>query len=272
MKLDEKHRIEKDFHDNWAKTIVLEKVNYLQAFEAVTALENRFALSLMKPLAGKRILDVGCGMGDATVYFGLKNAFVEAIDISPGMIRVVKKLIKKYKLSRYIQAKVMVAERLEYPKESFDFVFGNGLLHHVEPKMALKEVYRVLKPGGKALFVEPLAHNFFINIYRKIASDVRTPTERPFCYEELNHLIKVRFKKIYHKEFHLFTLLIFIWFYLIERVNPNKERYWKKIIDDGERIRWGFNILNFLDKMLLASAPFLRKYCWNTVLVLEKGV
>lgn len=270
MDLSKKYKIEREFHDNWAKSIVPEKVNYIQAFEAYTALENRFALKNLKPIKDKKILDIGCGMGDAAIYFGIKGARVEAVDISPGMIKVVKQLIKNKKLTGKVKAKVMVAEKLDYPSGYFDCVFGNGLLHHTAYDQTLKEVWRVLKPGGKAVFVEPLSHNPIINIYRKMAKEVRTPTEVPLNYLQLNKLSKANFKKTFHKEFHLFTLLTFVYFFVFEGSNPNKERYWKKIIDESKRIEWLFSKLYFLDRLFLTVFPFLRRYCWNTVLVFEK--
>ena len=270
MKLKDIYKVEKEFHDNWAKSLSLDEINFKQAFETITATENRFALSQMLPIKGKHILDIGCGMGDTSIYFGLKGAKVDAVDISPGMISVVKKLASKYKLSRTVKAEVMVAEKLEFPDSTFDFVFGNGLLHHTNHKLTLKEVYRVLKPGGKAFFIEPLAHNFLINVYRKKASDVRTSTEKPLIYKELSNMTTEKFNNRYHKEFHFFTLLIFIWFYIVQKSDPNKERYWKKIIDDSKKIEKGFKILYSLDKVFLKGIPFLRKYCWNTVLVFEK--
>ena len=268
--LIEKFQIERQFHDKWAEKIKPRTVNYIGAFEAVTAVENRFALAQFGDIKGKKILDLGCGMGDASLYFAYRGAKVFAVDISPGMIRLVKRLSRERGYTKSIIAKEMVAEDLKFRSNFFDFVFGNGVLHHVEPHLALQEIHRVLKPGGVACFIDPLGHNPVINIYRKIADKVRTPTETPLRYSELENLTNAEFKKKLHKEFHLLTLLIFIWFYLFEKVSPNRERYWKKIIDDAPRIGIYFSLLYKIDDFILGTFPFLRKYCWNTVLVLKK--
>lgn len=270
LSLKEKYEIEKNFHDNWARKIRPEQVNSRGAFEAATAVENKFALAQMNGLRGGKILDLGCGMGDASLYFASRGAKVSSIDISPQMIGLVKKLAKEQGYLKNINAKVMVAENLEFPSSYFDYVFGNGILHHVERDAALKEVYRVLRPGGIATFIEPLAHNPIINIYRKVAEKVRTPTEEPIKYSQLDKLTQARFKKAFHKEFHLMTLLIFIWFFVVERVDPNKQRYWKKIIDDADQIKGTFLLLKRIDELILRSFPGMRKYCWNTVLVYKK--
>lgn len=265
-----KHDIEREFHDKWAINIKLQDINYKGAFESVTAVENRYALSQMGSLKGKKILDLGCGMGDASIYFASKGARVYAVDISPEMIRLVKRVAFKTGYSKNIDAKVMLAEDLKFPSLYFDFVFGNGVLHHVVVKKALAEVYRVLKVGGVAAFVEPLEDNPVINIYRKIAKKVRTTTEEPLKYAKLDRLTNLKFKKSFHKEFHLVTLLIFLWFFVIERTNPNKERYWKKIIDDGKKVGRVFHILVKIDELIFKLIPPIKMFCWNTVLIYEK--
>ena len=268
--LEKRYQIERNFHDAWAKNIKPSDVNYKGAFQAVTAVENKFALSQMGELRGKTILDLGCGMGDASMYFALRGAKVYAIDISPEMIKLVKRIARKLGYSRQITAKVMVAEKLEFSSSTFDYVFGNGILHHVVPDMALKEVYRVLKPGGVATFIEPLGYNPIINVYRRMARRVRTPFEVPLNYSQLNTLTQAKFRKMFHKEFHLTTLLIFLWFFVGEGVDPNEERYWKKIIDDADKVGSVFLFLRRIDEAIFKLAPAIKRYSWNTVLIYQK--
>lgn len=270
MNLKLKHRIEKNFHDNWASKINPKEVNYQASFESVTAVENHHILSLVGNLHQKKILDLGCGLGDASLYFASKEALVSAVDISPEMIKLVKTLAKKYQFGQKIKAEVMLAENLKFPQNYFDFVYGNGLLHHVDIHQSLRETWRVLKPTGKAIFIEPLAHNFLINVYRKMADKVRTSTEIPLQYEALNNFNHLGFGNFSHQEFQFFTLLIFLWFFMIEGVHPNKQRYWKKIIDEGKRLSRAFSFLNHLDEFVLKKISFLKRYCWTTVLVFEK--
>ncbi|MFC1790768.1 methyltransferase domain-containing protein [Patescibacteria group bacterium] len=265
-----KHQIEREFHNHWATQINPNEIDYEASFQSATATENHFVLSLLGNLNQKRILDLGCGLGDAALYFASKGALVSAVDISSGMIKLIKKLAKKNQFQLKIKAEVMLAEKLKFPQNHFDFVYGNGLLHHVDLKKSLHQVHRVLKPAGKAIFIEPLANNFIINLYRKMASKVRTPTETPLPYHVLNDLSNLGFSHFSHREFHLFTLVIFLWFFLMERVHPNEQRYWKKLITEGDRVGGVFNILNRLDKLVLKKVPLLKKYCWNSVLVFEK--
>src|SRR6476661_8607083 len=82
----EVHARETIFHDGWASSTSVASVRVRECFEAPTAVENQFILQKMGPLAGKRLLDVGAGLGESSVYFALQGADVTMIDISPQMI------------------------------------------------------------------------------------------------------------------------------------------------------------------------------------------
>ncbi|HEX2660001.1 MAG TPA: SAM-dependent methyltransferase, partial [Polyangia bacterium] len=78
------------------------------------------------------------------------------------------------------------------------------------------------------------------------------------------------FGQVSHKEFWLTTLSVFLKFYLLDRVNPNKERYWKKIYTDAAKLESFFGPLNRLDEKLLEMVPSLRHLCWNSVIVVSE--
>lgn len=80
------HDRETIFHDGWASSTPVASVRVRECFEAPTAVENQFILQKMGPLTGKRLLDVGAGLGESSVYFALQGANVTMIDISPQMI------------------------------------------------------------------------------------------------------------------------------------------------------------------------------------------
>jgi len=263
----ERQKIEQDFHNQWAQQVNLDDLLVTQSFEAATALENNYALSQMLPLKGKKLLDLGCGAGETSVYFALQGAEVTAVDISEEMLELVKKLAARHNVT--LQTQHTVAEQMPFADEAFDIVFGNGVLHHIELEPSLKEIHRVLKPGGRAVFIEPLCYNPVIEVYRHLAKTVRTPTERPFSYSNLNDMAKL-FPKVEHREFWFFSLLVFIYFFLIERANPSKVRYWKKVIEDSERLEWFFLPLKRLDDTTLKVFPWLGCLCWNMVITATK--
>jgi len=259
---------ESDFHDAWASSTNIEDLLVTESFEAVTAVENNYALNEMGDIKGKRILDLGCGLGEASVYFALKGAVVTAVDISAEMIRVVNQLAEKWNV--HVGARSMIAEDMDIDSGEFDLVFGNGILHHLDRKKAYNEVYRVLKPGGKAVFIEPLCYNPIISFYRLLARTVRTKNEKPFKFGDFKYLRKL-FARVRHREFWLATQLIFIYFFLIRHTSPAKERYWKKVIAEADSLEPMYTKLLKADNWLLKKIPFLKIFCWNTVIVLEKS-
>jgi hypothetical protein len=125
-----------------------------------------------------------------------------------------------------------------------------------------------LKPGGKACFWDPLKHNPIINIYRRIASEVRTEDESPLDINIVN-FIRTQFTQIEYDTFWLATLWIFVRFYTIDRIDPNRERYWKKIIIEHQRLQHSYEWLERLDRVL-KQVPSLRKYAWNLAVVATK--
>jgi tellurite methyltransferase len=104
-----------------------------------------------------KILDAGCGTGRNLTYF-LRNGFdVYAVDRSESAIRAVQLLGSRLSLNwSNQQARVETIEQMHFPKESFDFVISNAVLHFAENEQhfqrMLNELWRVLKPGG-LLFV-----------------------------------------------------------------------------------------------------------------------
>ncbi len=258
---------ELEFHNNWADSIDLDKLSVKESFEAATAMENRYALERLSPVAGRRILDLGCGAGETSVYFALQGASVDAVDVSPGMIQVAMKLAERFGVCPRFQT--CQAEKLPFPDDTFDLVFGNGVLHHVDILPALAEVKRVLRPGGRAAFVEPLKHNPAIKLYRHLARDNRTRDERPLGFDDLDRM-RGLFPGLEHKEFWLFTLYLFVHFFAVERLSPGKVRYWKRIIEDAERYKSIFQPLKRLDDAVLSLVPSLGCLCWNTVICVRK--
>jgi SAM-dependent methyltransferase len=143
------------------------------------------------------------------------------------------------------------------------------LLHHIpDPKIAIGEMHRVLKPGGKACFWDPLRHNPVINVYRRMATEVRTEDEMPLDINIVNH-VKSLFPEVKYDTFWIAALWIFLRFYLIEKADPNKERYWKKIIIEQERLKPTYRRLEKVDRVL-KKMPLMQRMAWNLAVVATK--
>ena len=101
------------------------------------------------PLAGERILDVAAGTGTSSAALARSGAEVIALDFSAGMVAEGR---RKHKKIEFIEGD---AEKLPFPDNQFDAVsISFGLRNVNEPKVALAEMYRVLKPGGRVVVCE----------------------------------------------------------------------------------------------------------------------
>lgn len=254
---------ERLFHDAWAAQSRSDDILVDACFEHFTAFENRFILRLMGNLQGLRLLDVGSGLGESAVYFAKCGAAVTATDVSPGMLQRCRQLAAEHCTS--LQTVVCPAEHLDVPEESFDIAYGANILHHVtDLEHTLKGVRRALRPGGRFFFWDPLAYNPVINVYRRIADRVRTHDEAPLRMEVLK-VVRRHFQDVRHREFWLGTLLLFMKYFLVDRIHPNEDRYWKRIYKEPPGTRLWLAPLAVLDRLLL-SVPPINRLAWNMVI------
>lgn len=264
---DEILKKEQVFHDHWAAAIDVEGIRVSDYFEACTAPENRFILKHLGDVRGKYLLDLGCGAGENSVYFASRGANCVASDYSPGMVEVALKLAEANRVQ--VEGRVINAMAIDFPDHTFDIVYASNLLHHIpDPKLTLQEMHRVLKPGGIACFWDPLKHNPVINVYRRMATEVRTEDETPLDINIVN-FIQSLFAETIYDTFWLASLWIFLQFYLIEKVDPNQERYWKKIIVEQERLRQEYLFLEKLD-FFVKKLPLMKRMAWNLAVVARK--
>lgn len=135
--------------------------------------------ALIKELDGKNfktLLDVGCGNGIfLSMVLNKFDVEVSGIDISPGMIEKSKEL-----LDGRADPKVGDSEHLPWNDRSFDIVTCSASFHHYPgPELVLKEMKRVLRPGGILMIADPFTPNnllrFFVNLFMNFSKsgDVR---------------------------------------------------------------------------------------------------
>ena len=110
----------------------------------------RFAtVRAIDPQPGERILDIAAGTGTSSVALAKTGARVVAVDFSPGMVAEGR---RKHPELEFIEAN---AEKLPFVDNEFDAVtISFGLRNINDPRAALAEMYRVLKPGGRLVICE----------------------------------------------------------------------------------------------------------------------
>ncbi len=101
---------------------------------------------------GRRLIEVGCGMGMDSAYF-MKNGFqATCVDLAEAHVWLAKKFFEYKGISADIR--LGNAESLEFGNESFDCAYSFGVLHHTRnPQNGLDEIHRILAPGGRAVIM-----------------------------------------------------------------------------------------------------------------------
>lgn len=131
---------------------------------------------------GQKVLEIGCGRGVGTEIilerFGAGE--VHAFDLDPEMIDIARRRLAKYGQEK-LRISVGDAEKIDAADSSYDAVFDFGIIHHIpEWQNSVKEVARVLKPGGKFYFEEVTQKALDRWIYRTF---LKHPTENRFTGE-----------------------------------------------------------------------------------------
>jgi SAM-dependent methyltransferase len=198
---------------------------------------------------GKDVLEYGCGKGGQAFDLAERGASVTGIDISDVRIAEARDQIQPPGAGNPT-FRVMNAEALEYTDSSFDVICGGAILHHLDLARAYAEVARTLKPDGIAIFIEPLGHNPFINLYRKLTPQMRTEDEHPLRMEDIR-MAQDYFAEVNIRFFHLHSMIA-----VPLRSMPG--------------FRQLVNALELVDQMLFRVLPPVRKYAWWAVLVLSQ--
>ncbi len=136
------------YDDKWSISYDKRCVDYARdLFDATVPAEE------LRELPYDRALELGCGSG-----FFLLNLIQAGVarrgsvtDLSPGMVKVATR--NGENLGLEIDGRVADAEGIPYDDDTFDLVVGHAVLHHIpDVELSLREVVRVLKPGGRFVF------------------------------------------------------------------------------------------------------------------------
>ncbi len=246
--LTARQHVERTHHDRIAAS---ERRDFY-AWGALDAAD-AFAYSLIDHPADRLILDLGCGRGSHTLHFARSGAYVVAVDLSGGMAAMTRQRAVAAGLADRVVVQQMSAESLGFADATFDYVFGHSVLHHTDLERTRREVHRVLKPGGRAVFLEPLDHNPLLNLFRRLTPWRRTPTEKPLRMADL-HFFAEPFVRGAHHEFYVLALAAFGFVPLRSRA----------------LFRSTLRLLNAIDQQVLQRFPALRRYAWVTVLELQR--
>ena len=158
---------------------------------------------------GKKVLDYCCGNGeDGRLIASYGANEVVGIDISEISIENCTILAQKEGYGNKISYSVRDAEDTQFEDNTFDVITEYGALHHLDLRKAFPELARILKPDGKMICNEAMAHNPAIHLYRKLTPHMRTEWEVAHIMRKKDFALAKRyFSHIDMHFFHLFTLL-----------------------------------------------------------------
>ena len=247
MALTEENLREKEFHN---KLQSKKKERYENRFyKAISNLNKDYFEYLGKNATGSVILDYGCGIGNSVVEV-VKHKPKKIIGIDISEISIEKAKARAQELGIDAEYIVDNCEKTKLNDNSFDIVYGSGILHHLKIEKCLDEINRILKSKGTLVFIEPLATNPIINLYRKLTPNSRSKDEHPLVKEDLKY-IKSRFFDTNIKYYGFLTLVFFPFY-----SNPGKSSF--------------FKILSKVDQILFKS-KFFRLFAWSVLITAKKN-
>lgn len=157
--LTERAKLDAEWGTTAAKTAVIasvdptESARYLHPSHT-TPFALEYAFYLLGDIAGKRVLDLGCGSGEKTALLCQRGAQVLGVDVSSELIALAEQRLRQADLMA--ELKVGSAYSIEIADESVDVIFCASVLHHFNIPAAVSEMRRILRPDGVIIVKEPI--------------------------------------------------------------------------------------------------------------------
>ncbi|HKE95135.1 MAG TPA: methyltransferase domain-containing protein [Povalibacter sp.] len=180
---------ERDFHNQRFSDNSDREVRTRRFYDAIAYGFDDFRRRATEASRNRQVLEYGCG--DEIMAFDLARTArqVTGIDISDVAIHQAQRTARQRQLDN-VRFHVDNAEDMRIADDSIDVVIGSGIVHHLDIPRAVQELRRVLRPGGVAIFAEPLGHNPAINWFRNRTPELRTPDEHPLLVRDLRYMAR----------------------------------------------------------------------------------
>jgi len=216
------------------------------------------ALDQIRPLAGKRILEVGAGGGSLAVWLAHEGADVVGIDVSAGILRVARRRAELSGVGDrcdFVHAPIEEFRGAAFAPavDGFDAIIGNNVVHHFDRELAMGRLGELLRPGAIAVFCEPMLFvpeamrsiRYSPVVARRFPPHTHTEDERSLNNRDLA-IMRRHFTHVSWKPFQLTARLQ----NFVELSDP----------------MW--NRLESLDRRVLAKVPATRRLCRMAVITL----
>lgn len=210
-----------------------------------------YALAQLAPISGKTILELGCGLGVNTLHLAEAGATVVAIDIARARLSAVHQAVKPHHKVLLVQA---AAEALPFRDGVFDAAYSKSVLIHTHLDRSIPQLHRVLKRTGIGTFVEPLASNPLVNLYRRTLAPKEWQSIVTYFTDREIELFRRQFTRLETSNFYGLSFLAFGWQFAVRA---------------PRLFRLSLQLLRPLDWVLF-QVPSIRDRAWFTVLVARK--
>jgi 2-polyprenyl-3-methyl-5-hydroxy-6-metoxy-1,4-benzoquinol methylase len=216
------------------------------------------AVDQIRPLAGKRILEVGAGGGSLAVWLALQGAEVVGIDVSARILDVARERARVNGVdasTTFVHTPVETFDPMAagLGHASYDAIIGNNVVHHFDREAAMASLSRLLAPGAIAVFCEPVlfapewvrsARNSRL-VSRWFPPHTHTPDERSLDGRDFA-IMRRWFQYVHWRPFQLFTRL-------------------QNFVELSDRV---WNTLESIDRRILRAVPASRWVCRIVVVTL----
>lgn len=216
---------------------------------AGTVYPREFYYHLLAPLKGKKVMEMACGNGIDACIMAHNGADVHAYDISSESTRLVRQRAQANDLSDRIQLQVTGDFDQAYAGETFDHIVGYAAIHHIPMEGLAQRVYDRLKPGGCAVFAEPVINSQALYALRRCVPYYfwkPTEDEKPLCDADIQAFARP-FDRVQQREFQL-----------VSRIWPMFRQSWTVTA-----------ALHHLDGLLLRF-PVMRRFATVSVFALHR--
>jgi tocopherol O-methyltransferase len=181
----------------------------VKSFKASLGRMNQIMATFANIQAGEKVLDAGCGVGGSSIFLALNyNCHCTGITLSPSQLEIAKVNSVKNNVAHLTKFEIMDYTQTNFANQSFDIVWGcESICYAYNKEVLLKEVYRILKPGGRFIMADGMVSHFDNNQNPTIKKWLQgwqvNYLETPEHWEQFGH--NIGFKKIEYKNITAFT-------------------------------------------------------------------
>lgn len=201
------------------------------------------------------VLDLGAGLGSASLVFARRGSWVISVDTSLDRLRELKNRAAEAGCAESVTLIAAAAEALPFADSSLPAVFTKSVLIHTNLAEAVGEISRILSPGGRAAFIEPQPGNPFAWLYRRtLAPKAWRSITQYFDRPRQRHCLQT-IGRGRVRPFYLFAFMAFAFQFA-----------WPNLVRFSRALR----VLHRFDRWVFRNARWTRRLAWFGLVEAEK--